>query len=213
MSIRVLIADDHGVMRAGLRALLNAADGIEVVGEAADGREALELAGQLTPDIVLLDLSMPNMSGIKVAHKLSAMLPQAHTLILTVHEDEELLREAIQAGASGYIIKRAAETELITAIQAVNRGELYIHSALMRQLLKDLSTPPTSSAERLELLTPREQEVLRLLVRGYTNRQVAEKLCISTRTVEGHRANIMSKLEFRNRAEMVNFGEQCGLLG
>jgi len=213
MSIRVLIADDHGVMRAGLRALLNAADGMEVVGEAADGREALELAGQLTPDVVLLDLSMPDMSGIKVAHKLRAMLPEARTLILTVHEDEALLREAIQAGASGYIIKRAAEAELITAIQAVNRGELYIHSALMRQLLQDLSAPPTPAAERLELLTPREQEVLGLLVRGYTNRQVAEELCISTRTVEGHRANIMSKLEFRNRAEMVNFGEQCGLLG
>jgi two-component system response regulator NreC len=213
MSIRVLIADDHGVMRAGLRALLNAADGMEVVGEAADGREALELASQLTPDVVLLDLSMPGMSGIKVAHKLRAMLPEAHTLILTVHEDEALLREAIQAGASGYIIKRAAEAELITAIRAVNRGELYIHSALMRQLLQDLSAPPTPAAERLELLTPREQEVLGLLVRGYTNRQVAEELCISTRTVEGHRANIMSKLEFRNRAEMVNFGEQCGLLG
>jgi two-component system response regulator NreC len=213
MSIRVLIADDHGVMRAGLRALLNAAEDMRVVGEAADGREALELAGQITPDVVLLDLSMPGMSGIKVARTLKSVLPQARTLILTVHEDDELLRQAIQAGASGYIIKRAAETELITAIRAVNRGELYIHSALMRQLLQDLSAPPTPTTERLELLTPREQEVLGLLVRGYTNRQVAEKLCISTRTVEGHRANIMSKLEFRNRAEMVSFGEQCGLLG
>jgi len=213
MSIRVLIADDHGVMRAGLRALLNAEADMQVVGEAADGREALELAGQLTPDVVLLDISMPDMSGIQVAHKLKTMLPQGRTLILTVHEDEALLREAIQAGASGYIIKRAAEIELITAIRAVNRGELYIHSALMRQLLDDLAAPDTSSADRLEILTPREREVLALLVRGYTNRQVADTLCISTRTVEGHRANIMSKMEFRNRADMVSFGEQSGLLG
>jgi len=200
-------------MRAGLRALLNAEQDMQVVGEAADGRKALELAGQLTPDVVLLDISMPDMSGIQVAHKLKTLLPQSRTLILTIHEDEALLREAIQAGASGYIIKRAAETELITAIRAVSRGEMYIHSALMRQLIKDLAAPPTSSADRLEILTPREREVLALLVRGYTNRQVADTLCISTRTVEGHRANIMSKMEFRNRADMVSFGEQSGLLG
>jgi two-component system response regulator NreC len=213
MSIRVLIADDHGVMRGGLRALLNAEADIKVVGEAANGREALELASELTPDVVLLDISMPDMSGIKVAGMLKAILPEGRTLILTVHEDEELLRQALQAGTSGYIIKRAAETELINAVRAVSRGELYIHSALMRQLLDDLSAPPPIAAERLEILTPREREVLGFLVRGYTNRQVAEALCISTRTVEGHRANIMSKMEFRNRAEMVSFGEQCGLLG
>jgi two-component system response regulator NreC len=149
------------------------------------------------------------MSGIEVCRKLRASLPHLRVLILTLHEDTELLREAIQTGASGYIIKRAADIQLVTAVHAIQRDELYVHPALVHQLICDIPAPP--SAEQLDMLTPRETEVFELLAQGYTNRQIADELCISIRTAEGHRANIMDKLELSDRAALVRFAEQCGL--
>jgi two-component system response regulator NreC len=149
MSIRILIADDHGVLRAGLHALLNIEPDLEVVGEAADGHEALRLAGELRPDIMLLDLVMPGLGGIEVARQLKKSLPDTRTLILTVHEDVGLLREAFQAGAAGYLIKRAVESELINAIHAVWRGDLYVHPAMTRALVENYPLAPAAPASQV----------------------------------------------------------------
>jgi DNA-binding NarL/FixJ family response regulator len=199
-------------MRAGLRAMLESEPTVEVVGEAADGEAVLYLAGELLPDIVLLDIGMPGLDGIEVTRRMSKMLPQIQVLILTVYEEESLLREAIRAGASGYVVKRAAEEELIAAIQAVSRGDMYIHPALTRLLVKDLSPSINPKKGALETLTPRESEVMGYIVRGYTNRQIAETLFISMRTVEGHRASLLGKLGLKNRVELVAFSEKNRLV-
>jgi len=213
MPIRILIADDHGVLRAGLRVLLDAEPELEVVGEATNGEEALNLAMDKRPNVVLLDISMPGPGGIEVTRRLAAALPSARVLILTIHEDEALLREAMRAGAAGYITKRAIEPELINAIHAVWRGDVYIHPAMTRALLQDMSiTTPSGREALVEPLTPRETEVLRLIAHGHTNRQAAEILSISTRTVESHRANIMDKLGVRGRVELVRYAMEHGLL-
>ena len=216
MSIRILIVDDHGVLRAGLKALLSAEPGFEVVQDASNGTDALRLAADLNPDIVLLDMSMPGPNGIEVTRQLKKTLPEIRILILTVHEDEIMLQEAIQAGASGYILKRAVESELIDAIQAVWRGDLYVHPAMTRALLKAISptahSAPGSQEELVEALTPREAEVLRLIAQGYTNRQMADHLSISVRTVESHRANLMGKLGLRSRVELVRYAKENKLI-
>jgi two-component system response regulator NreC len=212
MVVRILIADDHGVLRAGLQVLLNAVSDFEVVGQAADGHEALELAADLCPDVVILDINMPGPDGIEVTRRLKEILPHVRVLILTVHEDEGLLRAAVQAGASGYIVKRAVGTELIDAIYAVCREELYVHPAMTRALLKDLQPALTSDQIPVESLTPRETEVLRLLAEGHTNRQVAEILTISMRTVESHRSNLMGKLGLNSRVGLVRYAKQHNLL-
>ncbi len=212
MPIRILIADDHGVLRAGLRVLLNAEPDMQVVGEAAGGHETLRLASALRPDVVLLDLSMPDLGGIEVTRRVRAALPETRVLILTVHEDERLLREAIRAGAVGYIVKRAVETELINAVRTVWRGDLYVHPAMTRVLLKGLAPSSPADEQPIESLTPRDTEVLRLIALGYTNREIADILSISVRTVESHRANIMDKLGLRGRAALVRYAREHGLL-
>jgi two-component system response regulator NreC len=212
MPTRILVADDHGVLRAGLRALLNAEPDFEVVGEAADGQAAVRLAEELHPDVALLDLSMPGMDGIQVTRQLKQTLPDTRTLILTFHEDESLPREAIKAGASGYIVKRAAESELISAIHAVCSGSLYVHPTVTRALLKEVSPALVSDETPSEPLSPREMEVLRLIAQGHTNRQVAEALHLSVRTIESHRANLMSKLGLSSRAELVRYALEHDLL-
>jgi two-component system response regulator NreC len=211
MPIHILIADDHGVLRAGLRTLLNAEPNLEVIAEASDGNDVLRLASELRPDIVLLDISMPGPGGIEVTRRLKEALPELRVLILTAHEDESLLREAVQAGAAGYIIKRAVESELINAIHAVWRGDLYVHPAMTRALLKETSLFPAMPELSVESLTPREIEVLRLIAKGYTNGQIAKELNLSVRTVESHRANLMSKLELRSRVELVRYAMEHGL--
>ncbi len=214
MTIRILIADDHSLVRAGLRAILSTQPDLEIVGEAADGDEVLRLAHELQPDVVLTDLSMPGPAGggIAIARRLKETMPAVRVLILTVHEDESLMRAAIRAGAVGYIVKRAAETELLDAIQAACRGDLYVHPSMTRMLFKDLTTPPVSEPMPVESLTPREVDVLRLLAKGYTNRQIADVLSLSMRTVEGHRASLMGKLNVHSRVELTSFAEEHGLL-
>ena len=214
MTIRILIADDHSLIRTGLRTILNAQPGFEIVGEAADGTEALRLAQELRPDVVLTDISMPGPvgGGIAVAKRLKETQPNIRVLILTVHEDESLLREAVRVGAAGYIVKRAAETELVSAIEAACRGDLYVHPAMTRALFKESAPVPPPKALLDEALTQREVDVLRLLAKGYTNRQIADVLSLSMRTVEGYRSNLMSKLNLHSRVELTSFAEERGLL-
>jgi DNA-binding NarL/FixJ family response regulator len=214
MAIRILVADDHGVLRAGLRALLNAEPNLEVVGEAVDGYEALQLARQLCPDILLLDITMqgPEGGSIEIARTLKQTLPQVRVLFLTLHEDVGLLREALQAGAAGYTIKRTVDTELINAIHAVYEGNYYVHPEMTQALLKDMIPASSASKAPAMTLTHRELDVLRLIVKGYTNRRIAQELCVSMGTVNSHRANIMSKLNLHNRVELVRYASEHKLL-
>lgn len=208
MPIRILIADDHGVMRAGLRALLEDEPELKVVAEAVNGEEALRLAAMHIPDLALLDIGMPDIDGIEVTRRLKERLPQIQVIILTVYEDETLLLEAIKAGASGFVIKRALEGELLAAIQSVSRGDMYIHPAITRKLVQGLYPKDLPKNNALGNLTRRELEVMEYIIRGYTNRQIAETLFISIRTVEGHRASLFGKLGLKNRVELVEFAQK-----
>ena len=211
MATRILIADDHPVLRSGLRVLLGADPDLEVVGEAGTGEETLRLAEELRPDVVLLDIGLPGESGIETARRLKAELPEVKVLFLTMHEEEGTLLEALNAGGDGYVIKRADEPEIIQAIRVVQRGDVYVHPAMTRALLSQAETterPP----EPVEPLTRREIDVLRLLARGNTNRQIAELLALSVRTIESHRANLMGKLGLSSRVELVTYAEEHGLL-
>jgi two-component system response regulator NreC len=210
MTVRILIADDHGVLRAGLRALLHGAADMQVVAEAGNGEDALQVADQVRPDLVLLDISMPGLDGIEVTRRLKHTIPESRVLIMTMHEETGLLREALRAGASGYIVKRAVESELIIAIQAVRRGELYVHPALTRGLFEELQPHP-APIRHAEALSPREVDVLRLIAEGYTNRQIAAALTLSVRTVESHRASIMDKLGLHSRADLARYAAERGL--
>lgn len=212
MATRVLIADDHAIVRAGLRALVKGDAGLELVGEASGGREALQLADTLRPDILVLDLSMPDLDGIQVTRLIRSSQPDVRVLILTVHEDETLAREALRAGAAGYIIKQAAEAELISAIHTIQIGDVYVPPKMLRALLVEPQSAAAPGPRPEELLTPRELDVLNLIVRGYTNRQVADELMLSVRTVEGYRANLTEKLDLHNRADLVRYARQHGLL-
>ena len=212
MPTKILIADDHGVIRAGLRALLSGLPEIEVVGEAVDGRDTLKKAIELKPDIVIMDLSMPEMGGLEATRQLTQLAFEIQVLILTVHEDESLLKEVIRAGAAGYIIKRAVEDELIHAIRVVARGDMYVHPSMTRALFHNPSSSTSTKGSEVETLTSREIEVLRLLAKGYTNRQIAEQLGISPRTAEGHRANLSGKLGIHSRVELVEYAQRHGLL-
>jgi DNA-binding NarL/FixJ family response regulator len=207
----VVIADDHAVVRGGLRALIKDDPELELVGEASGGTEAIELVRLMQPDILVLDLSMPDIDGITVTRRLKNLGSTTRILILTVHEDESLLREAIRSGASGYILKRAAEAELISAIRTVLQGKLYVDPVMMLSVLTEPAEKP--AVPRADSpLTSRETDVLRLVAQGYTNRQISEELGISVRTVEGHRANILEKLGLHSRAELVRYARQCGLV-
>lgn len=212
MTIKVAIADDHAIVRAGLRALIHSEPDLELVGEAVGGYEAIQLVEKLAPDVLVLDISMPDIDGITVTREIKGKKNDTAILILTVHEDEVFLREVIKAGASGYIIKHAAEAELVTAIHSVTRGEIYVHPSLLRTLLVDSDRPLSKNQKQTEALTPREVDILKLLVQGYTNRQIADELSISIRTVEGHRANLTEKLGLRSRVELLRYARDHDII-
>ncbi len=210
--IKVLIADDHAIVRAGLRALIVSDPGLELVGEASGGYEAIELIEKIKPDILVLDISMPDLDGIAVTKMLETKNYDVRILILTIHEDKALLREALKSGASGYVLKRVAEKELISAIKIIMRGDMYIDPSMQHTLVDHIEKSTGAIQKTFEPLTPRETEVLKLIVVGYTNRQVGEELHISVRTVEGHRANLSEKLGIKSRIELVRYARDKGLI-
>lgn len=212
--VRVLIADDHAVLRAGLRLLLTGQNEFEVVAEASTGSEALSLAEKLQPDLILLDLSMPGLGGMEVLPTMRKMIPSTKILILTMHDDPQYLRQALKYGASGYVLKKAADAELISAIRAVLRGEMYVHPSMTRVLLEDILPEAKSSNAEFTWasLSEREQEVLKMVALGHTSAEIADQLSLSAKTVETYRARGMEKLGLRTRAALVKFALQEGLI-
>ena len=215
-NIRIVIADDHTVLRAGLRKLLDEQPDIEVIGEANDGNEAITVTAELIPDVLLLDISMPILGGMDVIRTIKAKMPKVAILVLTMYEDEGHFIQALKAGASGYIPKKAADTELIAAIRAVNRGEVFIYSsfgkAMVAQIIHNESSDTEEEVDSYERLSQREQEVLKLVAQGFTNQQIADQLYLSVKTVESYKARVMEKLNLRSRAELVRFALKRGLL-
>jgi len=200
--IRIVLADDHTVLRSGLRLLLNNQPHLEVVAEASTGTQALQLASQHQPDVLLLDLNMPEADGLSIIPQVRQNAPNTKILILTMHEDGNYLQQAIQAGASGYLLKKVADVELIMAIEAVMRGEMYVHSAMMQYLIKP-PTSPKPEADPWKSLSEREYDVLKRVALGYTNTEIAEELFLSQKTVETYRARGMEKLDLQTRAQLV----------
>lgn len=214
MNTRILLADDHAVLRSGLRLLLEVQPDLKVIGEAGDGREALALTQALQPDLILLDLAMPGLGGMEALPLLRKAAPGARILILTMHDDEGYLRQALRNGASGYVLKKAADGELLSAVRAVIRGEVYVHPSMTKALLEDLlpPSPAADSGDPWDTLTEREQEVLTLVALGHTAAGIAERLSLSPKTVETYRARGMEKLGLRSRAALVQFAIKRGLL-
>jgi len=213
VKIRVVLADDHAILRAGLQALLNAQSDIQVVGEASDGATTIQMVQDVEPDVVLLDITMPGMSGLDAAGEIKRIRPATRVLILTMHDDDAYLRQALRAGASGFVLKRAEDRDLLAAIRAVYAGEIYVHPSMSKALVNALiPNQHVADQQANSLLTARELEVLRLLVEGYTNQEIAQRLILSVKTVETHRSHIMDKLGLRTRAELVRYARQQNLL-
>ena len=210
MSTRVLIVDDHAVVRAGLRLLLEAEDDVEPVGEAGSGRDAIFQNRSAKPDVILLDVVMPDGSGLDVIPTLLHERPEAKVLVLSMQDDPQYVRQAFAAGASGYVLKEAADTEVVAAVREVAKGGRYVHPELGARLV----AAETEAARRADEdpLSDREREVLRLLALGHTNQEIAKQLYISVRTAETHRAHIMQKLRLSSRAELVRYALAQGLL-
>ena len=214
MTIHILLADDHTILRAGLKMMLNAQPDMEVVGEAQGGRHAIAEAQRLRPDIILMDITMPDLSGIEATRQIKKILPDVKVLVLTMHENEEYVFQALRAGASGYMLKEAADTELITALHVVYDGHFYLSPTAQSVMVGDYLQRVKAGDERdsYSNLTEREREILKLVAEGYTNNQIAEKLVISPKTVDTHRTHIMDKLNLHSRAELVKYAIRRGLL-
>jgi two-component system response regulator NreC len=213
--VRVLLVDDHAVVRAGLRMLLAADPEIQIAGEAESGADGVRQALELLPDVVLMDISMPDMNGIEATRRIKADAPDVVVLALTMHEDDQYFFEMLGAGASGYVPKRAAPNDLVAAIQAVKGGGVYLFPSVARALVNDYLDRPVRQGgpgRAFEVLTEREREVLTLIAQGLTNQEIADRLVISVKTVNRHRENIMTKLDLHNRVELVRYAIEKGLI-
>lgn len=210
--IRLLVVDDHSILRAGLRMLFAAEPDLQIVGEAASGQEAIEAVRTLHPDVVIMDVAMPGMTGIEATRRIKESNPGTAVLALTMHEDEQYFFEMLNAGASGYIPKRAAPDDLIAAIHVVHQGNVFLHASLARFLIHDVLHGSAQPMVEIEPLTEREREVLTLIAEGLTSREIGERLVVSPKTVDRHRENIMSKLNLHSRVELVKYAIERGLL-
>jgi DNA-binding NarL/FixJ family response regulator len=208
--MRVLIADDHGIVRSGIRLLLERQSDLEVVAEAADGVEALDRAIAEQPDLCILDVGMPKMTGLQAARAIRSHVPAARVLMLSMHDDERYLFEALKAGASGYVLKREADQDLVGAIRAVGRGEAFLTNAAERSIIREWMADGADGPSIP--LTPREEEVVKLIAEAHPNAQIAAILHLSEKTVESHRANVLRKLGMRDRVELVRYAIRRGLV-
>ena len=212
----ILIVDDHPLFRKGLKAVLESNNQFEVVGEAQNGAEALEMVRKLDPDLVVVDISLPDQSGIELTREIRNLLPEMHIMIVSMHSKIDYVAEAFQAGATGYVVKESASESLLQGLEQVSKGDYYLDSSLSQQVVKKLIGPMVKENEITHSayggLTPREQEVMRLLAEGLSSKKVAEKLFISPKTVENHRTNIMHKLDLHSTVELVRYAAKLGLI-
>ena len=212
--IKVLVADDHTILREGVRILLEAQPDIEVVGEAADGQEAVAKVSELQPNVVLIDIAMPVLNGLEATRIIKRDYPQIHVIGLTMYESDEYFFQLLNAGASGYVLKKAASADLLAAIRAVHAGDVFLYPSVARRLVSDYLTRVKSGEEKnsYDGLTAREREVLKMIVEGHTNQAIADKLVISPSTVQTHRTRIMQRLNLHSRAELIQYARRKGLL-
>ncbi|MHB0870676.1 MAG: response regulator [Chloroflexota bacterium] len=211
--IRVLLVDDHAILREGIRALLALSKDVEVVGEAADGQSGIDRARELAPDVVLMDIAMPGLDGLEATRRIKERHKGTRVLILTQHENREYVFPILKAGADGYVLKKAAGTELISAIRAVHEGGTFLYPSVAKTVVEDYLRPDGTIAERRHSrLTDREIEVLKLVAEGRSNQEIADLLCLSVKTVTGHRTNIMEKLDLHSRTELVKYAIRTGLI-
>jgi DNA-binding NarL/FixJ family response regulator len=209
---RILIADDHSIVRSGLKKVLDAKPDMEVVAEAEDGHEAVDKALKEDVHLAILDVSMPRLTGIQAAAELQKRKPELKTLMLSMHDSEQFLFEALKAGASGYVLKSGADTDIVDAVRAAMRGDSYLYPSAVTTLVRDYVERGGRGEEQFDVLTPRELEVLKLIAEAYTNKQIADALYISVKTVERHRQNILDKLGMRDRVELTRYAIRRGLI-
>ncbi len=210
--IRVLIVEDHHLVRQGLRALLEKADDMQVIGEAKDGQEAIEMAERLTPDVIVMDLAMPRMNGTQATERIRALKLTSQIVILSMYSDETLVRQALRSGAKGYLLKQSVTEELLLAVRAACRGETYLSSAVSGSILANALNPTESETEPFDQLSPREQQVLKLVAEGRTNNAIAQIMNVSVKTVEKHRSSLMTKLNVHDMASLVRVAMKHGLI-